>query len=307
MTKTTLALAIAVVGAGFSVVHGTSQAAPVAPLSAVAAHDSGSAKPVSWHEGRGSDHRRRSGFGRGGMFAKFGHFQSLLGMLGSGGAGGMMSMLGGGGGFGDMGGITSMLGGMAGSGDMGGMASMLGGMGGSGGMGGIASMLGGMGGLGGSGGTGGFTPMPGGAAGSGGGQSTSIGHVSQSARQACTPDAMRLCSDYIPDVGKITACMRAKSAQLSEPCRAAMNSEGGATSRVAGRSVASPDRGQGFSGYGGSESAANFDGGQSSSSEAGDDYGRSGTGQGLGGGGGFDIGRMMGMARSFGFSQRGGW
>jgi hypothetical protein len=46
--------------------------------------------------------------------------------------------------------------------------------------------------------------------------------VSEAARQACTPDAMRLCSDVIPDVAKVTACMKAKSAQLSEPCRVAM-------------------------------------------------------------------------------------
>jgi hypothetical protein len=41
-------------------------------------------------------------------------------------------------------------------------------------------------------------------------------------RQACTPDAMRLCADFIPDVPKITACMTAKRAQLSAECRNAM-------------------------------------------------------------------------------------
>ena len=41
-------------------------------------------------------------------------------------------------------------------------------------------------------------------------------------RQACTPDAMRLCSDFIPDVPKITKCMKAKYKQLSEACRLAM-------------------------------------------------------------------------------------
>jgi hypothetical protein len=258
MTRTVFALAIAVVGAAFSVVSGASQAVPIAPRSAVAAHDNGSAKPVSWHDGRGGDHRKRSGFGRGGMFAKLGHFQSLLGMLasGQGGAAGMTSMFGAGG-SGDMGGITSMLGGMAGS---------------------------------------------------GGSQSTTAGHVSQSARQACTPDAMRLCSDYIPDVGKITACMRAKSAQLSEPCRAAMNGEGANTSRLAARGVAGSVRNQDPAGSGGSESAGNFSGGQSFGSfEARDSYDRAGDVQSLGGTGGIDIGRMIGMARSFGFGQRGGW
>jgi len=38
-------------------------------------------------------------------------------------------------------------------------------------------------------------------------------------RRACAPDAMRLCSDFIPDVPKITKCMKAKYRQLSEACR----------------------------------------------------------------------------------------
>jgi hypothetical protein len=46
--------------------------------------------------------------------------------------------------------------------------------------------------------------------------------VSDAVRQACTPDAMRLCSDVIPDVAKVTACMKAKSSQISQPCRVAM-------------------------------------------------------------------------------------
>jgi hypothetical protein len=46
--------------------------------------------------------------------------------------------------------------------------------------------------------------------------------VSDAARQACTPDAMRLCSDVIPDVAKVTACMKAKSSQASPACRVFM-------------------------------------------------------------------------------------
>lgn len=45
-------------------------------------------------------------------------------------------------------------------------------------------------------------------------------------RQACTPDAMRLCSEFIPDVAKITACMRAKHSQLSSACLTAMRGGG---------------------------------------------------------------------------------
>jgi hypothetical protein len=40
--------------------------------------------------------------------------------------------------------------------------------------------------------------------------------------QACTPDAMRLCSEFIPDRAKVTACMKAKHAQVSKECRVAM-------------------------------------------------------------------------------------
>jgi len=56
---------------------------------------------------------------------------------------------------------------------------------------------------------------------------------SDEARQACTPDAMRLCSDFIPDVTKVTACMHRKFRQLSPECRTAMR--GGARARHHGR------------------------------------------------------------------------
>jgi len=46
--------------------------------------------------------------------------------------------------------------------------------------------------------------------------------VSDETRQACTPDAMRLCSEFIPDTAKITSCMMARYAQISRPCRLAM-------------------------------------------------------------------------------------
>jgi hypothetical protein len=36
----------------------------------------------------------------------------------------------------------------------------------------------------------------------------------------CQADAMRLCSSEVPDVERVTACMRKQKASLSEPCRA---------------------------------------------------------------------------------------
>jgi hypothetical protein len=38
-------------------------------------------------------------------------------------------------------------------------------------------------------------------------------------QQACSPDAMRLCSAFIPDVEMITACMVRNKALLSPQCR----------------------------------------------------------------------------------------
>jgi hypothetical protein len=41
-------------------------------------------------------------------------------------------------------------------------------------------------------------------------------------QMACTPDVWRLCGAQIPDVDRITACLRANVPQLSPPCRAVM-------------------------------------------------------------------------------------
>ncbi|MCX8256241.1 MAG: hypothetical protein OTI36_19860, partial [Beijerinckiaceae bacterium] len=40
-------------------------------------------------------------------------------------------------------------------------------------------------------------------------------------REACAPDAIRLCQDTIPDIGRTTACMRAHRAELSPRCKVA--------------------------------------------------------------------------------------
>jgi hypothetical protein len=39
-------------------------------------------------------------------------------------------------------------------------------------------------------------------------------------RQACQPDALRLCGDFVPDVDRITACMIKNRIRLSPACRA---------------------------------------------------------------------------------------
>ena len=59
---------------------------------------------------------------------------------------------------------------------------------------------------------------------------------SQEQQQACTPDAMRLCGAYIPDVDRITVCMIQNKSQLSPGCRAHFRPEPSAVAPVnAGR------------------------------------------------------------------------
>ena len=45
-------------------------------------------------------------------------------------------------------------------------------------------------------------------------------------QMACTPDVWRLCSDQVPDVGRIVACLRQNTPQLSNGCRAVFESSG---------------------------------------------------------------------------------
>src|SRR3954451_3913372 len=53
---------------------------------------------------------------------------------------------------------------------------------------------------------------------------------SAEAQQMCTGDAFRLCSDEIPNIPKITACMVKNRSSLSSGCRAVLDRE------VSGRS-----------------------------------------------------------------------
>jgi hypothetical protein len=40
-------------------------------------------------------------------------------------------------------------------------------------------------------------------------------------RVACTPDALRLCSAFIPNADEVTTCLKANSTELSNSCKAA--------------------------------------------------------------------------------------
>jgi hypothetical protein len=47
-------------------------------------------------------------------------------------------------------------------------------------------------------------------------------------QMACTPDVMRLCSDQIPDVTRIVACLRENTPSLGNSCRAVFESNASA-------------------------------------------------------------------------------
>lgn len=50
---------------------------------------------------------------------------------------------------------------------------------------------------------------------------------SPDAADRCTPDVMRLCSEFVPDPDRIVVCLKAKRRQLSPSCLSALTSGGG--------------------------------------------------------------------------------
>jgi len=54
-------------------------------------------------------------------------------------------------------------------------------------------------------------------------------------QMACTPDVMRLCSDQIPDVNRIVACLRQNTALLGNSCRAVFESNASVPQQAAPR------------------------------------------------------------------------
>jgi hypothetical protein len=56
-------------------------------------------------------------------------------------------------------------------------------------------------------------------------------------QQACTPDAMRICGAFIPDVDRITACMIQNKSQLSPECRRFFRPGPEPSQRAAGQPV----------------------------------------------------------------------
>ena len=61
-------------------------------------------------------------------------------------------------------------------------------------------------------------------------------------QMACTPDVWRLCGDQIPDVGRIVACLRQNTPQLSNGCRAVFESNNSVPAPPRGRISPAPPR-----------------------------------------------------------------
>jgi hypothetical protein len=50
------------------------------------------------------------------------------------------------------------------------------------------------------------------------------------AAERCTPDVMRLCSEFVPDADRIVRCLKVKRRQLSPSCASALQPKGGTKS-----------------------------------------------------------------------------
>ncbi|MDF0493556.1 hypothetical protein [Bradyrhizobium yuanmingense] len=59
-------------------------------------------------------------------------------------------------------------------------------------------------------------------------------------QMACTPDVWRLCSDQIPDVNRIVACLQQNTPQLSSGCRAVFQSSNQVQPQQVPRNRAAP-------------------------------------------------------------------
>ncbi len=55
------------------------------------------------------------------------------------------------------------------------------------------------------------------------GSTFAFGQGTDQQREACTPDAFRLCGQFIPDAGRVEACLRSAGPRLSPQCRVVFN------------------------------------------------------------------------------------
>lgn len=61
------------------------------------------------------------------------------------------------------------------------------------------------------------------------------GEATAEQRNACMPDAFRLCSSHIPNIEAITTCMRTNKSKLSPACKLVFDKSDKAPTTVASR------------------------------------------------------------------------
>lgn len=62
------------------------------------------------------------------------------------------------------------------------------------------------------------------------------------AADRCTPDVMRLCSEFVPDADRIVQCLKVKRKQLSPSCSSALQPQSSKSSSKAAGSKASSSK-----------------------------------------------------------------
>ncbi|MBX9828531.1 MAG: hypothetical protein K2Y27_26515 [Xanthobacteraceae bacterium] len=65
--------------------------------------------------------------------------------------------------------------------------------------------------------------------------STPAAAQASDAAERCTPDVMRLCSEFVPDADRIVKCLKVKRRQLSPSCASALQPKGGSKSASKGK------------------------------------------------------------------------
>jgi hypothetical protein len=68
---------------------------------------------------------------------------------------------------------------------------------------------------------------------------------SSDAADRCTPDVMRLCSEFVPDADRIVRCLKVKRAQLSPSCRTALQPAGASKSSKSSKSKSKKKKSRG--------------------------------------------------------------
>jgi hypothetical protein len=72
------------------------------------------------------------------------------------------------------------------------------------------------------------------------GQTLAFAQGTEQQREACTPDAFRLCGQFMPDAGRVEACLRNAGPRLSPACYVVFNPPRDDSSQRSGRRRSMP-------------------------------------------------------------------